>query len=65
MAARNQSKRLGYLAPLEVADLAGYRLYLSEDGRVGGALSPDDDMGNLFNNGGPKGAATESSPLDD
>ena len=57
IAARNKSKRVGYLSPLEPADLKGYKLYLSKDGTIGGALSPDGDMGNLFNNGGPKNAA--------
>lgn len=57
--ARDESSRGGYLSPLSEADLKGAALYLSKDGKVGGALQPDGDMGNLFNNGGPKGAATE------
>lgn len=59
IAARDKSTRKGFLSPLTPEDLKGYKLYLSHDGKVGGAMSPKGDMGNLFNNGGPKGAAHE------
>lgn len=39
-------------------EFAGAQLLLSKDGKTGGALMPDGEMVNLFNNGGPKGAAT-------
>lgn len=60
VAARDKSKRSPFLTQSSAEDLKGSKLYLSEDGRVGGALAPDGaDMGNLFNNGGPKGAGAE------
>ena len=57
IAARDKSTRTGYLSPLTADDLKGQKLYLTKDGTVGGAMTTDKDMGNLFNNGGPKGAA--------
>ena len=57
IAARNLSTRPGFLSPLTEGDLTGHKLFLSEDGKVGGALSKDGDIGNVFNNGGPPGAA--------
>lgn len=54
--ARNATTRPGFLSPLTEADLAGKTLVLSTDGKVGYMLAPDGYAGNLFNNGGPKGA---------
>jgi hypothetical protein len=54
VAARDRSKRIGYLSPLGPDDLAGYRLFLSEDGTVGFSIDPNGDIQNVFNNGGPK-----------
>ena len=59
IAARDRSTRRGYLSPLTPDDLKGQKIYFSEDSTVGGAVTKDGDMGNLFNNGGPKGAAQE------
>jgi hypothetical protein len=59
IAARDKSTRGGYLSGLTKDELKSFKLLLSEDGTVGGALSKDGDMCNLFNNGGPKGAAAE------
>jgi hypothetical protein len=59
IAARDASDRSGFLSPLAPEDLKDSKLFLTEDGKIGGALSPDGDMGNLFNNGGPKGKAAE------
>lgn len=61
VAARDNSKRSGFLTQSSAEELKGSKLYLSEDGRVGGALAADGaDMGNLFNNGGPRGAGAEA-----
>lgn len=57
--ARDQSARGGYLSDHGADELSKRKLYLSEDGTVGGALTSDGNMGNLFNNGGQKGAARE------
>lgn len=60
IAARNESKRQSFLSPLEPGDLAEHELYVGFDGHVGFALSPDGDVQNVFNNGGPKGAGAEA-----
>lgn len=54
--ARNATTRPGFLSPLTEAELDGKTLVLSTDGKVGYMLAPDGYAGNLFNNGGPKGA---------
>ncbi len=54
--ARNATTRPGFLSPLTEAELEGKTLVLSADGKVGYMLAPDGYAGNLFNNGGPKGA---------
>jgi hypothetical protein len=59
ISARQASTRPGFLSPLTEADLNDAKLYLTHDSTVGGAMQPDGDMGNLFNNGGPKGAGAE------
>ena len=59
IAARDASKRSGYLSPLTPDDLKGAKLYLTHDGKIGGMMTKNGDMGNLFNNGGPKGQAAE------
>ena len=59
IAARDRSTRRGYLSPLTPDDLKDQKIYFSEDSTVGGAVTKDGDMGNLFNNGGPKGAAQD------
>ena len=59
IAARNKTTRPGYLAPLSSEDLAGRDIVLNKDGTMGVEISREGDIGNLFNNGGPKGGATE------
>jgi hypothetical protein len=54
------TNRPQYLSDNPVEDLAKSRLFLSDDGRVGYALSPDGYLGNIFNNGGPRGAGKEA-----
>jgi len=58
--ARNKSKYAEFLSPIEPSDLDGHKLFLSRDGAVGAAVSPEGDIQNVFNNGGPKGAAKEA-----
>lgn len=60
VADRNQSIRSSYLSHLSPSDLAGSQLFVSKDGKVGVAVSPQGDIGNLFNNGGPHGAGAEA-----
>lgn len=59
IAMRNKSTRPGFLSPLAPEELVDKRVTLKHNGTVGFALTPDGDMQNLFNNGGPKGAARE------
>lgn len=60
IAARNKSKRAGYLSPLEPADLAEHRLFINDDRTVGFALDPKGDIQNVFNNGGPPHGGAEA-----
>lgn len=55
IAARSQSKHPGYLSPLEPSDLEHSEIYLGANGTVGVAVT-NGDIGNVFNNGGPRGA---------
>jgi hypothetical protein len=52
-----QEKRAGYLSPTPPDQLGGHRLFLSPDGKVGYALSPEGDLQNVFNNDGKGGGA--------
>ena len=58
--ARNLTTRPGFLSPLVPEDISNHKLFLSADGTVGVAVSPEGDIQNVFNNGGPKGAGTEA-----
>lgn len=60
IAARNNSTRAGYLSPLVEEDISKHALILSGDGKVGAAVSPEGDIQNVFNNGGPKGAGADA-----
>jgi 8-oxo-dGTP pyrophosphatase MutT (NUDIX family) len=60
IAARNRTTRPGFLSPLDPGDLADRRMFMTADGAVGFALDPHEDIENLFNNGGPKGAGREA-----
>lgn len=57
---RNRSTRPGYLSPLSPDDLAEAKIFVSADGTVGAVVSVEGDVQNVFNNGGPKGAAAEA-----
>lgn len=59
ISARNATSRPGFLSPLAPGDIANHKLFLSEDGTHGSAVSPEGDIQNVFNNGGPKGAGVE------
>jgi 8-oxo-dGTP pyrophosphatase MutT (NUDIX family) len=58
--ARNKSTRSQYMSPLKPEDLAGYKLFTNADRTVGAAVDPKGDIQNVFNNGGPKGAAAQA-----
>jgi hypothetical protein len=58
--ARNQSKSLQFLTPYTADQLKDVQLFLSEDGKVGYALTKDKDLINVFNNSDVKGAAQEA-----
>jgi len=45
---------------LKPSDLAGQKSLISKDGKVGVAISSEGDIQNVFNNGGPKGAASDA-----
>lgn len=60
LAERNKSARPGFLSHLSASDLSAHRLLTAHQGRVGVALSPQGDIQNLFNNGGPKGAGVDA-----
>lgn len=58
--ARDKSKKSVFLSHQTPEELHGCDLILSSDGKVGAAVTPDGDLINVFNNGGPKGAGTEA-----
>jgi hypothetical protein len=41
-------------------DIKSHKLILLHDGKVGAAVSPEGDIQNVFNNGGPKGAGIDA-----
>jgi len=57
IAARDKSSRIEMLSPLKPDDLSEHTLLTNKDQTVGVAIDPKGDLQNLFNNGGPKGAA--------
>jgi hypothetical protein len=56
---RDKSAYPVFLSPVEAGDLTEHRLMVRHEGTVGVALSPEGDIQNLFNNGGPKRAAAD------
>ena len=60
IAARNATSRPGFLSPLVPEDLKSHSLFVSNDGKVGVAVSKDGDIQNVFNNGGPKGGGVDA-----
>ena len=59
IAARDKSTRQQYLSPIKPEDLTDHTLLTTPDKKVGAAIDPKGDLQNVFNNGGPKGAATD------
>jgi len=57
--ARDKSTRQNYLSPLKPDDLSEHTLLTTPDKTVGAAIDPQGDLQNVFNNGGPKGAAAD------
>ena len=57
--ARDKSSYQQYLSPLKPEDLSDHTLLTTPDKKVGAAIDPKGDLQNVFNNGGPKGAATD------
>lgn len=57
IAARDRSSRIEMLSPLKPDDLSDHTLLTNKDKTVGVAIDKNGDLQNLFNNGGPKGAA--------
>jgi hypothetical protein len=60
IAARNKSTRLAYLSPTTPEELKSHRLLMNENHTAGVAVSPEGDIQNVFNNGGPKGAGVRA-----
>lgn len=58
--ARDKSTRGQYLSHITPDDIKDHKLILMHDGKVGAAVSPDGDIQNVFNNGGPKGAGLDA-----
>jgi hypothetical protein len=57
LAAARANPRQAFLTENTPADLAGHRLFLSEDGHTGYAISPEGDLQNVFRNpGGVQGS---------
>src|SRR5262252_1033757 len=56
IAARDKSSRPEFLSHVTAEDLKNHTLLMNADHTVGAAVSPDGDIQNVFNNGGPKGA---------
>src|SRR3990167_2563180 len=59
VALRNKTTRPGFLSANTAQDLRDHKLIISNDRKVGAAISHDGDIQNVFNNGGPKGAAAQ------
>ena len=57
--ARDKSTRQQYLSPIKPNDLTDHTLLTTQDKKVGAAIDPKGDLQNVFNNGGPKGAAAD------
>ena len=60
VAARSNSKRGSFLSPTPAEELKNHKLFVSADGRVGYALSPEGDLQGVFNNSARKGAGAEA-----
>ncbi len=56
VAARNKSSRPENFSELDPQKLGKSRKFLSADGKTGCLVDENGDLGNVFNNGGPKGA---------
>lgn len=61
VAARDAAaKRNPFLTKSTAEDLKNHKIILSVDGKVGAVVSPEGDIQNVFNNGGPKGAGQDA-----
>jgi hypothetical protein len=60
IAQRNKSTRAGFLSELKPEDIKSHKLFTNHEGTVGAAVSPEGDIQNIFNNGGPKGHAAHA-----
>jgi len=61
VAARDQgSKHPGFLDKQPASALGDHQLLLGHGGKVGVAVSPNGDIQNVFNNGGPPGAGADA-----
>ena len=58
LSARDKSSRPVMFSDFTHDSLASMEMHLSADGKVGYLLSPEKHLGNVFNNGGPKGAGS-------
>lgn len=57
---RDRTENPQFLSGGDAASLADHELLVSHDGKVGVAVSPDGEIKNLFNNGGPRRAGSEA-----
>lgn len=57
---RNRTTRPQYLSPLSSEDLVGSTVILHHNGTVGAVVTPQGDLQNVYNNGGPKGAGLDA-----
>ncbi len=54
--ARSKSTRAGFLTPYNHKELKDMKVFLSHDKKTGYAITPEKELVNLFNNGGPPGS---------
>jgi hypothetical protein len=56
LAARDSSNRAEMFTPHTPEEIAGYNLFMNNEGTVGAAVTPKGDIQSVFNNSGVKGA---------
>lgn len=56
LTALSKSPRVQAFTPHRPSDFAGYQLFMNLEGTIGGAVSPEGDIQNVFNNSGIPGA---------
>ena len=57
---RNKSAKPEFLSDLKPEALQKHKLFTNQDNTIGGAVSPEGDIQNVFNNGGEKGAGAHA-----